>query len=90
MAVWVSPLFLSLLLEMISELPFLPLWIQEVHRKKMAKEVMSISLKHSLIIMAAMQFFIKFLLQHSVKQPLLAKRFLSLQLVVQLEPDSED
>ena len=78
------------MLEMISGLPFLPLRIPEVDRKKMAKEVMSISVKHSLVVTAATQFFIKFLLQHSVKQLLLAKVFLSLQLVVQLEPGSED
>ena len=56
----------------------------------MAKEVMSISVKHSLLITAAIQFFIKCLLQHSVKLLLLAKVFQSLQLVVQLEPGSED
>ena len=51
---------------------------------------MSISVKHSLLITAAMQFFIKCLLQHSVKLLLLAKVFLSLQLVLQLELGSED
>ena len=93
-----SPSFLSLLLEIISGLPSLPSWIPEAHRQKMVKEVMSVSVKHSLLTMAATHSFVNFLLQlftpkHSVKHLLLAKPFLSLQLVVQLillKPGQED
>ena len=90
MAVWVSPLFLSLLLEMISGLPVLPPWIPEVHRKKMAKEVVSVSVKHSLLIMATTEYLSSFCCSPPVKQLLLAQLLLSLQIVVQLEPGSED
>ena len=93
-----SPSFLSLLLEIISGLPSLPSWIPEAHRQKMVKEVMSVSVKHSLLTMAATHSFVNFLLQlftpkHSVKHLLLAKPILSLQLVVQLillKPGQED
>ena len=59
---------------------------------------MSVSVMHSLLTMAGNQSFITFILNfsspdHSVKQVLLAKPFLSLQLVVQLllqQPGQED
>lgn len=93
-----SPFFLSLLLEMMSGLPSLPPWLPEAHRQKFEQEVMSVSVMHSLLTMAGNQSFITFILNfsspdHSVKQVLLAKPFLSLQLVVQLllqQPGQED
>ena len=59
---------------------------------------MSVSVMHSILTMAGNQAFITFILNffspdHSVKQVLLAKPFLSLQLVVQLllqQPGQED
>ena len=45
------------LLEMINWLPFLPPWIPDVHKTEMAKEVISVSVKKSLLIMAATQSF---------------------------------
>jgi hypothetical protein len=93
-----SPFFLSLLLEMMSGLPSLPPWLPEAHRQKLEQDVMSVSVMHSLLTMAGNQSFITFILNflstyHSVKQVLLAKQFLSLQLVTQLllqQPGQED
>jgi hypothetical protein len=48
-----SPFFFSLLLEMMSGLPSLPPWLPEAQRQKFEKEVMSISVMHSLLTMAA-------------------------------------
>ena len=56
-----SPSFLSLLLEIISGLPSLLSRIPEAHRQKMVKEVMSVSVKHSFLTMAATHSFVNFL-----------------------------
>lgn len=83
-----GPFFRSLLLEMVAGLPSLPSWLPEAHRQKLEQEVMSVNVMHSLFTMAANESFIGFILNylspnHSVKQ-VLAKPFLSLQLVVHL------
>ena len=93
-----SPFFLSFMLEMLSGLSvFAPLNIED-HTQELDQEVMCVSVMHSLFNMASNQPFICFILnffipEHPVKQVLLAKPFMSIQLLVNLilqQPGQED
>jgi len=93
-----SPHYLYLLLEMIAQMPAFPPWMTDAQKQKVEGDVMSISVKHSLLSKAASPAFIDFLLgflilKNPVREILLSKPFPSLQVVIHLllqHPDQEE
>ena len=84
-----SPNFLHLLLEIMAGIPPLPHWITEQQKQKVEGEIMSISVKHSLLNMAATSTFLDFLLSYlthnqDVRDILYISPFHSLEIAVYL------
>jgi len=84
-----NPSFLHLLLEMMAGIPPFPPWITEPQRQKIEGEIMSVSVKHNLLNMAATPTFRDFLLSfltpnQEVRDMLLVSPFPSLEIAVHL------